>query len=140
MGLTCGMSRIWMWEVEEMGKGTLFSRSSYLLLNLIIFFGMVELAITIHSSSPWGKQTPWFLFSLAVVETKEVAIGCKVWGFASPYCSTTHAAEENENPSRGFYHKSLGATVLTMFGKVDVNSYLCLSTKLCLRKGCMPSV
>ena len=48
MGLTWGMSRIWVWKVEKTGKGIeFFSTNIYLLLDLSSSFDVAELAITI---------------------------------------------------------------------------------------------
>ena len=52
MGLTWGVSRIWIWEMEKRGKGIeFFSTNIYLLLDLSSSFDVAELAITICFSA-----------------------------------------------------------------------------------------
>lgn len=75
MSLTWGKSRIWIREVEEMGKGTESVFNKYLLAfeSYILFWHGTASYFHLLFSVLWGKHATWFLFSLAVMVTRR---GC----------------------------------------------------------------
>lgn len=94
------------------GHRVLFNKYLLVIGSFIIFWRGRASSNHLLFSVLWGKQTSWFLPSLAAVAREGAVVFCKVWELPSPRSCTPQVAPEKENTFIHFHHNSSVLTPL----------------------------